>query len=170
LQVALSAGSALQIFSGDLAETARNLMGSANEPSKHAANWDALNKAPNTLWQAIEPIFEFRDSIAKTVSENINVPFIQPTIAKISQAVDMFVYSLLSAYVKPIIENIRQELQSVTNEVSKQDANAGNIFAAGDDTDPSHSQLAKDHFTNVLNNPAGTNLLSVCLLSTAYMR
>lgn len=47
-------------------------MGSANEPSKPAANWDALNKAPNTLWQAIEPIFEFRDSIAKTTSHSFN--------------------------------------------------------------------------------------------------
>lgn len=161
LRMALSAGSAMQVFNGNIADIAKNLIGKANDPSKPAADWSALNKARNMLWEAIEPIFEFRDCITKTVCENENVPLIQATIPKISQALDMFVYSLLSAYVKPIIENVRQELQSVTNEVSKRDENVGNIFAAGGDTIPSHSQLAKDHFTNVLNSPADRNLLSV---------
>lgn len=125
LQVALSAGSALQIFSSDIAGVATGLMNSANNAPKHAADWDALNKAPHMLWDSIEPIFAFRDRIAKSVNQHLRIPFIQPTIAQISAAIDEFTYSLLAAYIKPIIQNVREELESVTSEVAKNDANEG---------------------------------------------
>ena len=56
----------------------------------------------------------------------------------------------------PIISQVKNELQTGSSEVIQSSRDKQMVVLQDDDcTDPTHSMLSKDHFTNVLNEPAG---------------
>ncbi|KAL3495833.1 heterokaryon incompatibility protein Het-C-domain-containing protein [Aspergillus germanicus] len=105
----------------------------------------------------IYPILEFRDKVVRRISSIIEkIPGLEALVEKISETVTVFIMSLLAPFIRPIINAASQSLQT---------GSAGVIDASGKHqyepwtnpqcTDPTHSMLSKDHFTNVLNEPAG---------------
>lgn len=73
-----------------------------------------------------------------------------------TEQLNVFVFSLLAPFVVPIINQIQNELQTGSSEViaSSKDKQLV-VFNDDHSTDPTHSMLSKDHFSNILNEPAG---------------
>lgn len=69
---------------------------------------------------------------------------------------NIFVFSLLAPFVLPIINQVKTELNTGSSEII-QSSKEKQLIVFRDDssTDPTHSMLSKDHFSNILNEPAG---------------
>lgn len=68
----------------------------------------------------------------------------------------MFVFSLIAPFVLPVINQVKVELNTGSSEII-QSSKDKQLIVFHDDysSDPTHSMLSKDHFSNVLNEPAG---------------
>lgn len=105
----------------------------------------------------IYPIMQFRDRIVKTISRGIaKIPGLEKLIEHISETLTAFVLGLLAPFIRPIINQVSKVLK---------DGSSGVINASSQSqlepwenpncSDPTHSMLSKDHFTNILNSCAG---------------
>ena len=105
----------------------------------------------------IYPILEFRDRVVRLISSTIEkIPGLQPLVEKITETVTLFVLSLLAPYIRPIITAVSAQLKAGSTSVV--DASGKHQFEVWEDpycSDPTHSLLSKDHFSNILNEPAG---------------
>ncbi|KHJ31995.1 putative heterokaryon incompatibility protein het-c protein [Erysiphe necator] len=105
----------------------------------------------------IYPILEFRDKVVKAIDKTIaKIPGLESLVEKISETLTLFILSLISPYVRPIIDSASKTLKQGSSAVIEASAKAQ--FEPWDNpvcTDPTHSMLAKDHFSNVLNSVAG---------------
>ena len=68
----------------------------------------------------------------------------------------MFVFSLMAPFVLPVINQVKTELNTGSSEII-QSSKEKQLIVFHDDysSDPTHSMLSKDHFSNILNEPAG---------------
>ncbi|KAL4909308.1 hypothetical protein BDW74DRAFT_79966 [Aspergillus multicolor] len=112
----------------------------------------------------IYPILEFRDKVVRKISSIIEkIPGLEALVEKITETLTIFIMSLLAPFIRPIINAASQSLQT---------GSAGVIESSGKHqfepwtnphcSDPTHSMLSKDHFSNILNEPAG-NVASAIL-------
>ncbi|KAI9674813.1 MAG: hypothetical protein M1817_001717 [Caeruleum heppii] len=105
----------------------------------------------------IYPILEFRDKVVRAISSTIEkIPGLQTLCEKISERVTLFVLSLLAPFIRPIINAVSAQLKQGSSAVV--DSSGRHQYEPWTDpncTDPTHSLLSKDHFSNVLNEPAG---------------
>lgn len=105
----------------------------------------------------IYPILEFRDKVMRSIEEAIErIPGLSALVEKISDTLSLFVLSLLAPYVRPIIAQASLELKAGSSAVV--DSSASHQFepwTIPTCSDPTHSLLSKDHFSNKLNTPAG---------------
>lgn len=112
----------------------------------------------------IYPILEFRDNVVRTIHKTIaRIPGLESLVEKISETLTLFILSLLSPYIRPIISAASKTLKLGSSTVLEASARAQ--FEPWNDpicTDPTHSMLSKDHFSNILNNVAGK--LSITIL------
>jgi hypothetical protein len=103
------------------------------------------------------PIVEFRDKIVKAINNTIaKVPGLEALVTKISETLTLFILSLLAPFVRPIIEKVSEALKMGSSTVVN--ASASQQFTVWDNprsSDPTHSMLSKDHFSNELNSCAG---------------
>ncbi|KAF2731572.1 Het-C-domain-containing protein [Polyplosphaeria fusca] len=151
------------IFGGkDQASKADELEDNANAASMN--NLSISPKEPEEFTQQagelvkqIYPIMEFHDEIMQQISEFIEkIPVLPELIENLQDQITVFVFSLLAPYVLPIISQVKTELETGSSEViaSSRDKQLI-VFHDDHSTDPTHSMLSKDHFSNVLNEPAG---------------
>lgn len=105
----------------------------------------------------IYPILEFRDRVVKAISATIaKIPGLEALVEKISETLTVFVLSLLSPFIRPIIDAVSKTLKEGSTGVVE--ASANSQFEPWNDpycTNPTHSMLSKDHFSNKLNGVAG---------------
>ncbi|KAK2461278.1 hypothetical protein APHAL10511_006805 [Amanita phalloides] len=105
----------------------------------------------STLWQ----VLVFRDSVMKTISQTLEkIPGLSALVEKISDSVSVFVLTTIEPFVRPLMKNAKAGLTAASEEV----INKGDQYQVFDDpraSDPTHSFLSKDHFNNILNEPAG---------------
>ncbi|KAN0098523.1 heterokaryon incompatibility Het-C [Hyaloscypha variabilis] len=105
----------------------------------------------------IYPILEFRDRVVKAINATIaKIPGLESLIEKISETLSLFILSLLAPFVRPIIDAVSKSLKEGSSTVVE--ASANQQFEPWDDphcTNPTHSMLSKDHFSNKLNGVAG---------------
>ncbi|KAL1877544.1 hypothetical protein VTK73DRAFT_8602 [Phialemonium thermophilum] len=105
----------------------------------------------------IYPILEFRDKIVKSINSVIaKIPGLEKLIEHISETLTAFVLGLLAPFVRPIINAVSKTLKDGSSGVIS--ASANSQFEPWKDphcTNPTHSMLSKDHFTNILNPCAG---------------
>lgn len=105
----------------------------------------------------IYPILEFRDRIVKAVSAGVaKIPGLEKLLEHISETLTAFVLGLLAPFIRPIIQQCSKALKDGSSTIIT--ASAKSQFEPWDNphcTDPTHSMLSKDHFTNVLNSCAG---------------
>lgn len=126
------------------------------------ADWGKLNETPSLLWDALQPIFRIRDKIVRWVYDHLIVDAVANAIAKISTAIDKFVYAALGVVLSPVLKDISRALEQQSEELLAKDQQMKlqhgeqSIFdSASNATDPTHSQLCKDHYDHALNELAG---------------
>jgi hypothetical protein len=109
------------------------------------------------LVKQIYPIMEFHDEIMQSISAFIeNIPILPEMIEQVQEQVTIFVFSLLAPFVLPILTQVKTELETGSSEVIASSREKQHIVFNDDySTDPTHSMLSKDHFSNILNEPAG---------------
>ena len=132
----------------DAQEMANLSLGAKQDPN-------AFN--PLETIRKIYPILEFRDNIMRSIEAAIErIPGLAALVEKISDTLSIFVLSLLAPYIRPLIARASLELKEGSHAVI--DSSAQHQYEPWTDrfcTDPTHSLLAKDHFSNKLNSPAG---------------
>ncbi|KAF7558338.1 hypothetical protein G7046_g5816 [Stylonectria norvegica] len=105
----------------------------------------------------IYPILEFRDKVVKAISRGIaKVPGLESLLEKISETLTAFILGLLAPFIRPIITQVSKALKDGSSGVI--DASAKSQLEPWENprcSDPTHSMLSKDHFTNILNPCAG---------------
>ncbi|EMD61369.1 hypothetical protein COCSADRAFT_201801 [Bipolaris sorokiniana ND90Pr] len=115
------------------------------------------NMDPATIIPKIYPILVFRDNVVRSISNIISkIPGLEKLIETITERVTIFVLSLLAPFILPIIKTASGQLKSGSSAVI--DSAAKHQFEVWTDptsTNPTHSMLSKDHFSNILNPPAG---------------
>ncbi|CZT03050.1 related to Het-c protein [Rhynchosporium agropyri] len=105
----------------------------------------------------IKPIMAWHDEIMLSITEAIEkIPILPNLIEQLEGQVNMFVFSLIAPFVLPIISQIKNELNTGSSEIIQSSKDKQLIVFHDDNcSDPTHSMLSKDHFSNVLNEPAG---------------
>lgn len=105
----------------------------------------------------IYPIMEFHDDIMQAINEFVEkIPVLPELIEQVQDQVSIFVFSLLAPFVLPILSQVKTELEEGSSEVIASSREKQHVVFNDDhSTDPTHSMLSKDHFSNLLNEPAG---------------
>lgn len=100
---------------------------------------------------------QWHDEVMQQITEAIEkIPVLPELIEQVTEQINVFVFSLLAPFVVPIIDQIQNELQTGSSEVIASSKDKQLIVFNDDScTDPTHSMLSKDHFSNVLNEAAG---------------
>ncbi|KAL7821380.1 heterokaryon incompatibility Het-C [Trichoderma aethiopicum] len=133
-------------------ETRSRAGGNANVVPGMSPNFDPVKTA-----RQIYPILQFRDRIVKAISRGIEkVPGLEKLLEHISETLTAFILGLLAPFIRPIINQVSKVLKDGSSGVIS--ASANSQFEPWENprsSDPTHSMLSKDHFTNVLNPCAG---------------
>ncbi|CAI7639014.1 unnamed protein product [Penicillium glandicola] len=111
----------------------------------------------NNVQKQIYPVLEWHDNLLKQINEAIEkIPILPELIEQIQDQITVFVFSILAPYVLPIIKQVKSELETGSSEVIQSSREQQHIVFNDDDcSNPTHSMLSKDHFSNILNEPAG---------------
>lgn len=116
------------------------------------------------LWQ----VLTFRDSVVKKIEKTIEkIPGLGPLIEKLMESIQVFIYTTLEPYLKPLMKVATDGLMSASGEV----INTHDQYEVFNDpraSDPTHSFLSKDHFNLILNEPAG-NLAKIIVAHTVSL-
>jgi Heterokaryon incompatibility protein Het-C len=147
---------------GDQAGKADELQ--ANSNAARLQDMHVTPKRPEAITQQmlqiakqIYPVLEFHDDIMRSITEAIeSIPILPDLIEQLEDQINIFVFSLLAPFMIPVINQIKVELNQGSSEIiqSSQDKQLI-VFHDDHSTDPTHSMLSKDHFSDVLNEPAG---------------
>ncbi|KAG6002927.1 hypothetical protein E4U54_000778 [Claviceps lovelessii] len=113
------------------------------------------------LWQAVEPILFIHDRMKKWLTEEsyTSDPLEGDTEGtQLSATTNRFVFEVLGLIIESSVKELRNALRAAKVRVDEEAAQSDSaaIYKDGSTaSDPSHSDLSKDHFSNVLNPPAG---------------
>lgn len=123
-----------------------------NQVPGMSADFDPVQTA-----KKIYPVLQFRDKIVKAINNMISkVPGLESLLEHISETLTAFVLGLLAPFVRPIINQVSKVLKDGSSGVISASANAQmEPWKDPSCTNPTHSMLSKDHFTNILNSCAG---------------
>ncbi|KAM0720143.1 hypothetical protein Q7P37_004279 [Cladosporium fusiforme] len=152
------------VFGGDTDQSKKADELQANANANQMQNMHITPKEPeeftkqiNDIMKQVYPIIEFHDNIMQGISSAVDkIPILPDLIEQLQDQVNLFVFSLLAPYIMPVINQVKNELTTGSSEVLKSSReHQMAVFKDDSDTDPTHSMLSKDHFSNVLNEPAG---------------
>lgn len=103
------------------------------------------------VFRQVQPAIEFHDEVMKSITSAIeNIPVLPKVVEQLEEELSRFVFSLIAPYVVPLIQNIKGELMTGSAEIISSSENEQHIvFHDDNSTDPTHSMLSKDHFSNV---------------------
>ncbi|KAK4188491.1 ATP-dependent RNA helicase DDX42 [Podospora australis] len=109
------------------------------------------------VFRQIMPAIEYHDELLKGISEAVaKIPILPKIIEQLEEQLSLFVFSVIAPFVIPVIDQIKNELATGATEIIESSKNEQHIVFEDDNcSDPTHSMLAKDHFTNILNEIAG---------------
>ncbi|KAF4975632.1 hypothetical protein FZEAL_7623 [Fusarium zealandicum] len=144
-------------------ETVGVLFQKAEESSKADKESTAAESSldANLLWQTIEPIFYLHDSIKKWIQQRTEQhdaePLSEESNTQLGKYTDQLVFKYLSLMIQSSIMQLRNALKAAKERVDAEAAKStsAEVYQDGHGSDPSHSDISKDHFSNVLNQPAG---------------
>lgn len=148
----LKAASDAQQRQNEQGETRSRAGENLNQVPGMSPNFDPVKVAGQ-----IYPILQFRDKIVKAISRGIaKIPGLEKLLEHISETLTAFVLGLLAPFIRPIINQVSKVLKDGSSGIIS--ASSNSQLEPWDDptcSDPTHSMLSKDHFTNVLNSCAG---------------
>ncbi|KAI4745181.1 Het-C-domain-containing protein [Aureobasidium sp. EXF-12298] len=129
-------------------------MGNMKLSPKQPEEWaQQLQDVQNQIY----PILQFHDELMMSINETIEkIPILPDLLEQLTEQLNIFVFSLLAPFVLPIISQVKEELATGSSEVIQSSRDKQLIvFHDDNSSDPTHSMLSKDHFSNILNEPAG---------------
>ncbi|KAH6664132.1 heterokaryon incompatibility protein Het-C-domain-containing protein, partial [Halenospora varia] len=111
----------------------------------------------------IYPTIQWHDEVMQSIREAIEkIPVLPDLIEQIENQITVFVFSLIAPFILPVINQIKTELNTGSSEIIQSSKDKQLIvFHDDNSSDPTHSMLSKDHFSNILNEPAGKIASSV---------
>ncbi|KAG5930241.1 hypothetical protein E4U53_002282 [Claviceps sorghi] len=109
------------------------------------------------VYKQIMPAIQFHDDVMKSITSAVeNIPVLPKIIEQLEEQLSKFVFSIMAPVVVPLIGQVKNELATGSGEVIKSSENEQHVvFENNRSTDPTHSMLSKDHFSNILNEIAG---------------
>ncbi|KAK7751168.1 hypothetical protein SLS62_006852 [Diatrype stigma] len=109
------------------------------------------------VYKQIMPAIELHDQILKDVSKAIDdIPILPKIIEQLEEQMSRWTFSIMAPFVVPILQQVKNELRTGSSEIIESSKNEQHVVFNDDRcTDPTHSMLSKDHFSNILNEPAG---------------
>ncbi|TPX17255.1 uncharacterized protein E0L32_003373 [Thyridium curvatum] len=109
------------------------------------------------IFDSIMPAIEFHDEILKSISEAIEkIPILPKIVEQLEDQLSMWTFSIMAPFVVPVIRQIKNELATGSSEIIQSSQNEQHVVFDNDRcSDPTHSMLSKDHFSNLLNEIAG---------------
>ncbi|KAH8166281.1 hypothetical protein CIB48_g1964 [Xylaria polymorpha] len=151
------------VFGGDDKKQKMNEI----QDNAHAAQMDNTSISPREpeeftryaqqVFQQIMPAIEFHDDLMKSIAKAVEkIPILPQLIEQLEEQLSMWVFTIIAPFVLPIISQVKNELATGSNEIIASSQNEQHIVFNDDEcTDPTHSMLSKDHFSNILNEIAG---------------
>lgn len=139
-----------EIQANAAASQMQNMRISPKEPEE-------FTRQAEEITRQIYPVLEFHDEIMRTISNAIeNIPILPEILEKLQEQLSVFCFSVIAPFILPIIGQIKAELSTGSSEIIQSSKNA-QLIVFNDDrsSNPTHSMLSKDHFSNILNEPAG---------------
>ncbi|KAI1338376.1 Het-C-domain-containing protein [Xylariaceae sp. FL0016] len=151
------------IFGGDDKKSKmHNIQENAN--SSQMANTSISPRDPEEFTQYVQQVFEqimpaieFHDEIMKNINEAIeSIPILPKILEQLEEQMSKWVFTIMAPFVVPLIQQVKNELRTGSEEIINSSENEQHIvFHEDRSTDPTHSMLSKDHFSNILNEVAG---------------
>jgi hypothetical protein len=130
----------------------------ANANNAQMQNMSISPREPEEFTQYIQqafkqvmPAIEFHDEVMKSITAAVEkIPVLPKVIEQLEEELSRFVFTIIAPYIVPLIKNIKNELMTGSNElISSSEREQHIVFHDDRSTDPTHSLLAKDHFSNV---------------------
>ena len=108
-------------------------------------------------FRQVMPAIEFHDEVMKGITAAVEkIPVLPKVIEQLEEELSRFVFSVIAPFIVPLIQNIKNELMTGSNElINSSEKEQHIVFHDDRSTDPTHSMLSKDHFSNILNEVAG---------------
>lgn len=105
----------------------------------------------SNVFKQIMPVIQFHDELLQDISQAIaKIPVLPKIIEQLEEQLSIFVFQLIAPFIVPVIDQIKNELATGATEIIASSKNEQhNVFNNDRCTDPTHSMLSKDHFTNV---------------------
>ena len=102
-------------------------------------------------YEQIMPAIKFHDDIIKAIDSAVEkIPVLPKIIEQLEEQLSVFVFSIIAPFIVPLIHQIRNELRTGSDEIIQSSEKEQHIVFDNDNAnDPTHSMLAKDHFSNV---------------------
>jgi len=120
-----------------------------------AIHFDPSTVAPEEVRQQLWSVLLWRDNLMKDIGKVIsNIPGLEGLLEKLSNAINTYVFTILEPWLTPILQNATGTLHEGSAAVIDTD-DQYEVFNNPYASDPSHSLLSKDHFSLILNEPAG---------------
>ena len=118
---------------------------------------DQLQEQASVIGKEIYPILEYHDKVMKAITKGVDmIPGAAELMENLAGAMQIYIFSVLAPYIMPILQQVKAELGTGSEGILKaSEKGQYAVFNEDDSSDPTHSMLSKDHFTNVLNEPAG---------------
>ncbi|KAF7546143.1 hypothetical protein G7046_g9393 [Stylonectria norvegica] len=109
------------------------------------------------VFQQVMPVIQFHDEIMQSISAAVEkIPVLPKIIEQLEEQLSVFVFSIIAPFIVPLIKQIRNELATGSDEIIESSEQQQHIvFNDDNSSDPTHSMLSKDHFSNILNEIAG---------------
>jgi len=103
------------------------------------------------IFEQIMPAIQLHDEVLQGISEAIDkIPVLPKIIEQLEEQLSIFVFSVMAPFVVPVINQIKNELRTGSAEIIQSSKNEQHIVFNDDRcSDPTHSMLSKDHFSNV---------------------
>lgn len=115
----------------------------------------------NILWQTIEPVIYLHDKVSKYLQEDqedVEDSTQDLSHGQLGDYTNQLVFKYLAVMIESSVKELRNAVKAARDRVDEEAAksDSAEVYQPGSSaSDPSHSDLSKDHFSNVLNQPAG---------------
>ncbi|KAI0171659.1 heterokaryon incompatibility protein Het-C-domain-containing protein [Pestalotiopsis sp. NC0098] len=147
---------------GDKKQEMQNIQENANNAqmenvSVSPRDPEEFTQYVQNIFKQIMPAIEFHDDLLKAISEAIEkIPVLPTLIEQLEEQMSVWVFSIMAPMVVPVLQQIKNELRTGSAEIIASSENEQHIVFNDDRcSDPTHSMLSKDHFSNILNEAAG---------------
>ena len=103
------------------------------------------------IFDQIMPAIEFHDDVMQSISQAMEkIPVLPKILEQLEEQLSTFVFSIIAPFVVPVISQIRSELKTGSDEIIESSQREQHVvFHDDNSSDPTHSMLSKDHFSNV---------------------